>query len=202
MKTKTWAAPVAALALQAFAALAAGCGDDERPASSSGNATDAAFINDMTAHHEGAIEMARIARVRAEHTEVRKLADGIVVAQEGEMAEMKAIRDDMHDVEEHGDGHMGMSEADMGMDMDPAELKEAKPFDRAFIDAMVLHHEGAVAMAEELLEKGDQPALRKMARDIIDAQTREIAQMHEWRKEWYGTSGATHGSGEATHGDG
>jgi uncharacterized protein (DUF305 family) len=73
------------------------------------------------------------------------------------------------------------------MDMDPAELEKAKPFDRAFIDAMVPHHQGAVAMAKQLLKSGEQPALRTMANDIIDAQTKEIAQMREWRKAWYGS---------------
>ena len=51
----------------------------------------------------------------------------------------------------------------MGMDMDPAALEQAKPFDRAFIDAMVPHHQGAVAMANQLLKQGEQPGLHKMA---------------------------------------
>jgi hypothetical protein len=52
---------------------------------------------------------------------------------------------------------------------------------------MVPHHQGAVAIANQLLKDGEQPALRKMAQDIIDAQTKEIAQMREWRKAWYGS---------------
>jgi uncharacterized protein (DUF305 family) len=76
----------------------------------------------------------------------------------------------------------------MGMDMDMTALENAKPFDKAFIDAMVPHHQGAIAMAKDLLKKGDQPALRKMADDIISAQTNEIAQMREWRMSWYGSA--------------
>jgi uncharacterized protein (DUF305 family) len=191
---------LAALALIVLAAVALGCGDDNDSSSAGGNKTDAAFISDMTAHHQGAIEMARIAQKKAEHSEIRKLADDIVAAQEGEISAMEKIRDDMHEMGEHGSGHMGMSESEMGMDMDPAELETAKPFDRAFIDAMVPHHEGAIAMAKELLESGEQPALRKMAEDIIDAQTKEIAQMREWRKAWYGS--AATGGHQAMHGEG
>ena len=40
----------------------------------------------MTAHHEGAIAMANIAKQRAEHPEIRRLADQIVSAQKGERA--------------------------------------------------------------------------------------------------------------------
>lgn len=50
---------------------------------------------------------------------------------------------------------------------------------------MTAHHQGAIAMAKELLAKGEQPALRQMAEDIISAQTKEIAQMRQWRNDWY-----------------
>ena len=200
MTTKTWATLLAAVALIVLAAVALGCGGNDDSSGAAGNETDAAFITDMTAHHGGAIEMARVAQKHAEHSEIRDLADDIIAAQESEISAMKTIRRETHDMAEHGGGHMGMSEADMGMEMDPAELEDAKPFDRAFIDAMVPHHEGAIAMAKQLLKSGDQPALRKMAQEIIDAQTKEIAKMREWRKAWYGSAGT--GGHEAMRGEG
>ena len=187
MKTRTWLAAIAALAAIAVAVVVVASGGDDT-ASASGNAADAAFITDMTAHHQGAIAMARIARQRAEHREIRQLADDIVAAQQGEISVMGTIRRDMRGMGEHGNGHMGMSDAEMGMNMDPSMLGDAEPFDRAFIDMMVPHHEGAVAMADQLLKRGEQPALRAMARDIIDAQAKEIAQMRGWRNAWYGSA--------------
>jgi uncharacterized protein (DUF305 family) len=74
-------------------------------------------------------------------------------------------------------------------------LRDAKPFDREFIDMMIPHHEGAVTMAKEELEKGDNPTLRKLAEDIIAAQNREIAQMREWREKWYGARADEMGRG-------
>jgi len=65
---------------------------------------------------------------------------------------------------------------------------------------MVSHHEGAVAMAKQLLANGEHPELRKLAEDIIDAQTNEIAQMREWREDWYGSAGS--GAHDAMHGEG
>jgi len=192
MKTKTWLALLAALAVIALAAVAAGCGGDDtdNTGADSGNTADAAFVADMTAHHQGAIEMARIAQKRAEHPEIKQLADDIVAAQEGEISTMKSLQADLPKPE-GDDGHMGMSDAEMGMDMDPAMLEDAKPFDRAFIDMMVPHHEGAVVMAKQLLKDGENAKLRKMADDVIDAQTKEIAQMREWRKDWYGSAGSS-----------
>ena len=208
MKTKTWLALLAALALIALVAVAVGCGGDDNSGtktSSSGNATDAAFITDMTAHHQGAIEMAEVAQKRAEHPEVRQLADNIISAQKSEISVMDAVGRDMRAMGMHEGGHMGMSQSQMGMEMDMPMLARAKPFDRAFIDMMVPHHQGAIAMAKQLHKKGEQPALRRMADDIISAQTDEIAQMRKWRKAWYGSAGSSgdsmHGSDDSMHGD-
>ncbi|MEO8687758.1 MAG: DUF305 domain-containing protein [Solirubrobacteraceae bacterium] len=186
MKTnRTSLTSLAALALLALATLVAGCGsDDNGKTSASGNATDAAFITDMTTHHQGAIEMAQVAQTRAGHAEVRTLADGIISAQKGQISVMKRIGDDMRGMGmAHGD-HLGMSQSQMGMNMDLPALRRAKPFDRAFIDMMLPHHQGAIAMARKELAKGSQPALRAIAQDTIDAQSREIAQMRKWRKAW------------------
>jgi uncharacterized protein (DUF305 family) len=205
MKTKkTWLALLASLAVVALAAVALGCGDDDSSTagsqgstthrSVSGNQTDAAFITDMNAHHQGAIDMAKLAEEKAEHSEIRSLAGDIISAQEAEISVMKRIADDVEHMGGHGSGHMGMSDAEMGMDMDMSELENAKPFDKAFIDAMVPHHKGAIAMAKDELAKGSQPALRKMAQGIITAQTKEIAHMRAWRKAWYGLAGRSDGA--------
>lgn len=53
-----------------------------------GNAFDLMFIDMMTPHHQGAVAMAREALTRAEHPEVKKLAQQIIDAQENEIAQM------------------------------------------------------------------------------------------------------------------
>lgn len=62
-------------------------------------------------------------------------------------------------------------------------------FDRAFIDAMVPHHEGAIEMARAAQEAGlTVPALAELADDIIATQGVEIDQMKEWRADWFGSA--------------
>ena len=66
---------------------------------------------------------------------------------------------------------------------------QAVPFDRAFIDAMVPHHLSAVDMASAAREAGlKQPVLLGIANNIVNNQQREIDEMQQWRKEWYGSS--------------
>lgn len=83
-----------------------------------------------------------------------------------------------------GQGHGNMS--DMMSDMvEGLEGKRGDAFDKAFIDEMVIHHEGAVAMAEEVLEHSSRPELLKLANEIISAQTKEIEQMKAWKTQWF-----------------
>lgn len=53
--------------------------------------------------------------------------------------------------------------------------------DQAYIAKMIAHHEGAVAMAQVALRESQDPEIRRMALAVIDAQTREIAEMKAWR---------------------
>ena len=59
-------------------------------------------------------------------------------------------------------------------------------YDLRFIDGMTPHHQGAIAMAQDVLKNSQRPELRKLANEIIAAQEKEIAKTEEWRKAWYG----------------
>lgn len=64
------------------------------------------------------------------------------------------------------------------------EGKTGDDFDRAFIEGMIPHHQGAIDMAELALENAGHSEIRDMARAIISAQESEINQMHEWQRAW------------------
>lgn len=58
-------------------------------------------------------------------------------------------------------------------------------YDLHFINMMIIHHQGAVMMAQDALQKAQHPEIKQMAQNIIDSQTQEIEQMKTWRKQWY-----------------
>lgn len=62
--------------------------------------------------------------------------------------------------------------------------KTGDNFDRAFIQMMIPHHQGAIDMAELALENAKHEEMKQLARDIIEAQQREIDMMKEWQKNW------------------
>jgi uncharacterized protein (DUF305 family) len=76
--------------------------------------------------------------------------------------------------------HMGM----MGDMSDTTRLENATDFDRAFVEDMIPHHQMAVMMATMLKNGTNRPEMRKLADDIIVAQTKEINEMRTWLKEW------------------
>ena len=57
--------------------------------------------------------------------------------------------------------------------------------DEQFLRMMIVHHQGAIAMAESVKETTDRDELKTMADDIIAAQSAEIDQMKQWLKEWF-----------------
>ncbi len=81
-------------------------------------------------------------------------------------------------------------EASMGHAMDQMtaslEGKTGDEFDQAFLAEMIVHHEGAVAMARQVLSVSERQELRSLAEAIIEAQEGEIAQMQAWQVDWFG----------------
>jgi uncharacterized protein (DUF305 family) len=152
--------------------------------------SDPMFTAEMIPHHQAAIDMAALAPTRAEHPEIKTLAAEIGSAQAAEIELMKKVGKengwDPNAKMDHS-GMSGMSKHEMGMDMDPAELKTAKPFDKAFIEMMVPHHEGAILMANHELSRGSDPQIRALAKRIIASQSVQIKQMKQWYQAWYGS---------------
>lgn len=55
--------------------------------------------------------------------------------------------------------------------------------DADFVMGMIPHHQGAVDMAEILVKNGKDKELRRLGKDIIAAQKKEIAFMEAWLKK-------------------
>ena len=149
-----------------------------------GEYSDERFIDAMVPHHQGAIDMAEVALENAEHLELLQLAQNVISTQQAEIQELRSIKEQEFGTSEVPT-QMSPEEMEMmGME-DPAELANLRPFDLAFISAMIPHHESAIEMAQVALAESDNPSIRELAASIVKDQEAEIAQMKEWGREWY-----------------
>ena len=155
---------------------------------------DAHFIEQMIPHHEDAITMSKLALTKAKRPEVKQLAQNIILSQGKEIKQMtdwyqlwfdREIPTGSNTMNQHGmmggsQMHMGM----MGNDTDVTRLENSQDFDRLFVEDMIPHHQMAVMMASMLKNGTTRPEMKKLAEDIIAAQTNEIDLMRSWLTNW------------------
>jgi uncharacterized protein (DUF305 family) len=174
-----------------------GGGYDSRSFGSNRNAgvssnIDEHFIEQMIPHHDGAIAMANLALTKATRPEVKTLAKEIIEAQEKEIGDMQSWYGDWFDQDVSkintgmmGGGMMSGSGMHMGGQEDITALENAADFDKAFIEAMIPHHQLAIMMAQMLKSGTNRPEMLTLANNIIDSQSKEITNMQGWYKSWY-----------------
>jgi uncharacterized protein (DUF305 family) len=78
----------------------------------------------------------------------------------------------------------GMHDSMKGMDMNKLESLASTDFDLEFIKQMIPHHQGAIVMGKEALQKSQKEEIKKLAAAIIRAQEAEIKQMKDWQTAW------------------
>lgn len=144
------------------------------------NSDDIMFTEMMVPHHEQAVTMATFALSNSQNSQVLALAKGILSAQRAEIKQMKTW---LHS--------WGIPDAEHAMMMDGmltdneiAILQTARgaDFDKLFLEGMIKHHEGAIAMADAVLANGKDAAVRALAQDIIRTQKAEITDMERFLK--------------------
>jgi uncharacterized protein (DUF305 family) len=147
---------------------------------------DLQFLDTMIAHHQGAVEMAKPAAAKAQHAEIKTLAKNIVADQEKEISEMKRWREQWFSGKPAAINMemAGMTDSMKGMDMKKLDSASGNEFDLEFINQMIPHHQGAVVMAREALQKSQKEEIKKLANTIIKAQEAEIKQMRDWQTAW------------------
>lgn len=149
------------------------------PSAADFNESDVMFAQMMIPHHQQAVELADLALepTSAASSEIVQLAQQIRDGQEPEIKQMTALLIqweqplDSHAAMGHGSEMEGMlSEQEM---MRLATLTGSE-FDAAWIAAMTIHHQGAIAMASVAANDGVNPDIKALTAAIIEVQQSEI----------------------------
>lgn len=194
MKKKTPLLAFAALPAAAALVLAGCTSTDDEPtttaaasesadAASEANAADQMFAMMMIPHHEQAIEMSDMILAKdGIDPRVAELAQQIKDAQGPEIETMQQWLEDWG-VEADDMGGMGGMDHGDGMmteeDMAALEAADGAEASRLFLEQMIVHHEGAIEMAQTEVEDGQAPEVVEMAQAVIDTQQAEIDTMQQ-----------------------
>lgn len=194
-RTTTVLAPRPALALSALAAsglILAGCssagdsGRTEQPATSitadagqnaDFNEADVQFLNGMYPHHAQAIAMTDMVPGHTNDPDVTALSEQIAADQQPEMATMEQLLASWGEPAPVEDPDHEMTGMMTGDQMDRLAQLSGDAFDRMWLQMMIEHHQGAVAMSREVLGNGTNPPVSAMAQSIIDGQRAQIDRM-------------------------
>ncbi|MFS0714288.1 DUF305 domain-containing protein [Microbacterium sp. 2P01SA-2] len=168
------------------------------PSVPGGFSPEAGFARDMQVHHTQAIEMAMTIYRKTEDEGIRTLAFDIATAQAGQRGEFydwlvqwglpqastAPLMQWMAGQSDHGHGTPGQQQSDeelraeMGM-ATPAQLAQLDAetgvaADCTFLDLMIRHHQGAIPMAQALVDLGSDPRAVQVAGGVIETQSAEI----------------------------
>lgn len=130
--------------------------------------SEEAFVVNMIPHHQEAVDTARLVVARGESPELRKLAQAIITAQEKEIAMMQKWSKDWN--------YTTVKSSYQNMMGDGTKLS-GKALDTWFLQGMIMHHMGAVQMADSVLKLDARKEVSDFAREVIRVQSEEIAQM-------------------------
>lgn len=148
------------------------------------NAADVAFAEDMIPHHRQAVDMTAMVPSRSTNPDLLVIATHISSDQQAEILTMKGLLTQwgVQDVPSHEDpeDHSGMHIAGMvdGATLNTIQSLSGPSFDALWMTSMISHHQGAIAMAQNEIDQGRSAEAIKLAKMIISAQQREIAQMN------------------------
>ena len=153
---------------------------------------DARFMQHMIVHHGQAVEMGALVEGRTTHEGVRLMAERIALTQESEIAMMRTwLTRRGESTQMQGGHHHHMNHA---MDpnvpvmpgmLSPAQMDELAAasgdrFNQLYLTGMILHHQGAIDMVNELLSQpgaGEDPELSEFLSAVVADQSTEILRM-------------------------
>ncbi|PWF84791.1 DUF305 domain-containing protein [Kocuria rosea] len=185
-------AETAAPAASAPAATSTGAASGE-PIAAEHNDADVMFAQMMLPHHEQAVDMSETLLAKDEvPAEVADFAQGVIDAQAPEIERMNDMltaweAEPLADAGEmdgmdHGSG-AGMSGMMSEEDMSALEDAQGAGAAQLYLEQMTVHHEGAVEMAQEQIEQGQNPQAVELARQVVEDQEAEIAEMERMLQE-------------------
>lgn len=142
---------------------------------------DAQFIDTMSAHHRMGRQMNQMQIDRGSDARLKAILRKSNDDMEKDLQEMKSWRDQWHPNVPVVENHRLPGGESMNMDMAHLQSMSGADLDQMVADMMITHHEGALSMSRDALQRAQRPELKEKAQQIIDGQTKEIEELRAWK---------------------
>jgi uncharacterized protein (DUF305 family) len=175
--------------------------------SNSPNEAEIGFAQDMSVHHQQAIEMSFLVRERTDRQDIRGFAFDIINTQANQRGMMlgwldlweKPLTTTKKPMMWMADSMSSMNHSQMndsftsgaympGMatkaEVDQLVTLEDKAAEKLFLELMIRHHQGGVMMAEGVIERSDTETVTRLAQTMVNGQQAEIDYMNELLEQY------------------
>jgi uncharacterized protein (DUF305 family) len=134
---------------------------------------DRDFLLGMVPHHQEAVESSAYVLTRTDHPELQAFMQRVIEVQAKEVHQMKAWYQDWEGKPYQDNGrYVPMMGAMNGL--------EGAALDKAYIEGMIGHHQGAIAMAQQILAVTQRSEVKQMAEAIVRTQSQEVEELRSW----------------------
>ncbi len=140
------------------------------------------FPKMMIMHHQGAINMGNVQMNEGKNDSLKRFSQKMIAAQQMEIQELTSILSTQ--TVNNNVPAFTMEQMDHMMKMDQiADVQFITgDIDNDFATLMILHHNSAIENSEAYLMYGNNAELKDMAKQMIDAQKKEIKELSDWLK--------------------
>lgn len=131
------------------------------------------FIQSMIPHHQEAVDTSKLVVAHTQDVQLKTFAQNVITVQNKEITQMKKWLSEWYEESNPTSGNYTPMMGDL-TSLQGSEL------DRSYIEGMIEHHLGAIAMAQQVLKLNPRPEVTQMANDIINTQQAEVATLQSW----------------------
>jgi uncharacterized protein (DUF305 family) len=193
LRSPDWGEPAPELAVEAPEVAVPEAAADPAAAAPVAFEAEREYVGATIAHHQEGVAIAAVARERGTHPELRELANRNMAARQVELARLRAWLavpavaasttplDLPATLSQPADALGVPGPASTAL----VNLARTEPFDLAWLDAMITHHEAAGASAAEASSTCTDPVVRALAAEVGRTHATELTELRRLRAEWY-----------------
>lgn len=136
------------------------------------------FLENMIPHHQEAVDTSSLVFSQTQDAQLKQFTQAVIEAQTKEITQMKEWLRSWYSVEYTLNSNYKPMMANL------TEFKDTEQ-EKAYIEGMIRHHQGAIEMAKKMLTLNPRDEIKQMARGIISAQESEVKILQKWLDKKY-----------------